>query len=78
MNDIIQEKHEQAEEIISIEVPTEDILDIPDPAVVDLLDPSLYINRELSMLQFQRRVLDEAMDSNNPLLERVKFLTQYW
>jgi polyphosphate kinase len=34
----------------------------------------LYINRELSMLQFQNRVLEEARDSTNPLLERVKFL----
>jgi len=40
----------------------------------DLKDPSYYINRELSMLDFQRRVFDEARDENNPLLERVKFL----
>jgi polyphosphate kinase len=43
--------------------------------VVDLDDPSLYINRELSLLAFQRRVLDEARDESNPLLERVKFLS---
>ncbi len=36
-------------------------------------DPSLYINRELSMLEFQRRVLEEAQDTTNPLYERVKF-----
>lgn len=40
----------------------------------DLRDPKLYINRELSMLAFQRRVLEEAEDTTNPLLERVKFL----
>ena len=40
----------------------------------DLRDPSLYINRELSLLEFQRRVLDEARDVRNPLLERIKFL----
>jgi polyphosphate kinase len=37
-------------------------------------DPSLYINRELSMLAFQRRVLEEAQDASIPLYERVKFL----
>lgn len=41
---------------------------------VDLKDPHLYINRELSLLEFQRRVLEEARDETNPLLERVKFL----
>lgn len=46
----------------------------PDPAL-DLDDASLYINRELSLLAFQRRVLEEASDAGNPLLERVKFLS---
>src|SRR5437660_1746608 len=40
----------------------------------NLLDPELYLNRELSLLAFQRRVLEEAHDETNPLLERVKFL----
>jgi polyphosphate kinase len=37
--------------------------------------PKLFINRELSSLQFQFRVLEEAIDPSNPLLERVKFLS---
>jgi polyphosphate kinase len=37
-------------------------------------DPSLYLNRELTWLAFNRRVLAEAEDERNPLLERVKFL----
>jgi polyphosphate kinase len=46
-----------------------------DDARAPVLDaPSLYLNSELSLLRFQRRVLEEARDSGNPLLERVKFL----
>jgi polyphosphate kinase len=39
-----------------------------------LENPSLYINRELSWIRFNRHVLDEARDETHPLLERVKFL----
>src|SRR5436309_14800252 len=40
----------------------------------DLRAPSLYINREISLLEFYRRVLAQAADHRHPLLERVKFL----
>jgi len=43
-----------------------------DPA--DLKNPALYINRELSWLEFNERVLTQARDTTHPLLERVKFL----
>ncbi len=41
----------------------------------DLDDPRLYVNRELGLLAFQWRVLEEARDPSNPLLERVRFLS---
>lgn len=43
--------------------------------VPDLNDPKLFIDRELSLLDFFRRVLEEANDPANPLLERVLFLS---
>jgi len=42
---------------------------------MDLTASNLYLNRELSLLEFQLRVLEEAEDDSNPLLERVKFLS---
>ncbi len=46
----------------------------PQASEIDLRDPSLYLNRELTWLAFNRRVLHEAEDERNPLLERLKFL----
>ncbi|MDD2438881.1 MAG: polyphosphate kinase 1 [Methanosarcinaceae archaeon] len=47
-----------------------ELSDIP-----DLSDSRLYVDREFSWLQFNKRVLEEAFDERNPLLERVKFLS---
>jgi polyphosphate kinase len=45
------------------------------PAVNRFSDPRNFINRELSWLEFNRRVLEEAQDPTQPLIERVKFLS---
>ena len=41
---------------------------------INLDDPKYYFNRELSWLEFNRRVLAEALDKRTPLLERLKFM----
>src|SRR5713101_915166 len=48
---------------------------IPTTISSDLNRPDLYINRELSWIEFNRLVFEEAQDSRHPLLERVKFVS---
>ncbi len=45
-----------------------------DSSAANLDDPSFYTHRELSQLQFNIRVLEQALDDSTPLLERLKFL----
>jgi len=45
-----------------------------DEEVTNFADPSLYFNRELSLVEFNKRVLAQALDETNPLLERLRFL----
>ncbi|TES88891.1 MAG: polyphosphate kinase 1 [Anaerolineales bacterium] len=63
------EKVEKAEEAKQVKKGQE-----IEEAQVDLNDPDLFLNRELSLLDFQARVLEEALDEDNPLLERAKFM----
>jgi polyphosphate kinase len=53
-------------------------MDSPAAPAPSLADPAYYLDREMSLLAFQRRVLDEAKDPDNPLLERVKFLSIFF
>src|SRR5712691_5519023 len=48
---------------------------IADTSAKELERPDLYLNRELSWIEFNRRVFQEAQNSHHPLLERVKFLS---
>ena len=65
------------DEVVAVEAP---VIEAPAPVapapvvVHNLDDSSLYIHRELSQLQFNIRVLEQALDESYPLLERLKFL----
>ncbi len=67
----LDERRRAAESAETIE---RDIPAADTPEATDLTDPRWYLNRELTWLEFNRRVLREAQDDRNPLLERVKFL----
>src|SRR5438874_12901226 len=60
-----------------VDEPSTDVAILPKdvPATNRFSDPRNFINRELSWLEFNRRVLEEAQDPTQPLIERVKFLT---
>lgn len=50
---------------------------VPAEPLVSLDEPSLYFSRELSWLEFNDRVLEEALDARTPLFERLKFVAIY-
>ncbi len=55
--------------------PTYILCGMSQPVSMELRDPSLYLNRELSSLEFNVRVLEQAKDPTVPLLERLRFLS---
>jgi len=57
-----------------VSAPLEVVEETPVALVTNLDDSALYIHRELSQLQFNVRVLEQALDESYPLLERLKFL----
>src|SRR4026209_1272710 len=77
--------HVQAREVMPTAVAKTNVSEEPSARVeplqkegaqeAGLSDPENFINRELSWLGFNRRVLEEAQDPTQPLIERVKFRT---
>ncbi|MBL4891764.1 MAG: RNA degradosome polyphosphate kinase [Rhizobiaceae bacterium] len=54
---------------------SENLLESESQGIELFSDPTRFMNRELSWLEFNRRVLEESENKNNPLLERVRFLS---
>jgi polyphosphate kinase len=73
---VVERRHQASRPRPTGTVPRASLRVIPPPEIDpgDLKNPALYINRELSWLEFNQRVLAQALDPTHPLLERVKFL----
>lgn len=61
-------------EVTNNQLKKEELTEIQGRLLEEIAKPQYYNNRELSWLAFNERVLEEAEDVNNPLLERLKFL----
>ncbi|MED5611602.1 polyphosphate kinase 1 [Pseudomonas sp. JH-2] len=61
-------------ETLALPEAAETVVEVPAAPAVNVDDSALYIHRELSQLQFNIRVLEQALDESYPLLERLKFL----
>ncbi|WMS85994.1 polyphosphate kinase 1 [Pleionea litopenaei] len=68
------DQSDNTEEIKALASYLEDIHPPTKKSLIDLKNPELYINRELSFLQFNWRVLQQALDEDLPLLERIRFI----
>lgn len=75
MNQNLNEPVEAAEnDIIEVVAPFAQSQVLPEESSQDLHDHKYYLNRQLSHLEFNRRVLEQSLDETHPLLERLMFL----
>ncbi|MBR9978486.1 MAG: polyphosphate kinase 1 [Bacteroidetes bacterium] len=70
----IHHLHARAQDAAAAERPNEPSPDVARTTQIDLYSPDVYFNRELSWLDFNWRVLNEALDPSLPLFERLKFI----